>query len=117
MYVQLYSQTFIHLFICTSMHQYNYTSIELNSSIIAFMSFHTNWAELIQYCIALAEKIKRNGPLAIAAAIKSVNANYEEGINGFDIEIQEFARCFGTNDFKEGTSAFFEKRKAKFKGI
>ena len=73
--------------------------------------------ELIQYCIALAEKIKRNGPLAIAAAIKSVNANYEEGINGFDIEVQEFARCFGTNDFKEGTSAFFEKRKAKFKGI
>ena len=39
-----------------------------------------------------------------------------DGINGFNIEINEFGNCFGTNDFKEGTQAFLQKRKAKFPG-
>ena len=70
--------------------------------------------ELLSYCLSLAEKIKRNSPLAIAAAIRAVNANYQEGVQGYDVEISEFAKCFGTDDFSEGTSAFLEKRKAKF---
>lgn len=32
---------------------------------------------------------------------------------GFDIEIQLFVSCFGTDDFTEGTIAFLQKRKAK----
>ncbi len=72
--------------------------------------------ELLDYCYRLAEHIKRNGPLAIAGAIRAVNAHYQTGINGYDVEILEFAKCFGTNDFKEGTSAFLDKRKANFKG-
>ena len=44
-----------------------------------------------------------------------MNANYEDGVNGFDTEIEEFGNCFGTDDFKEGTTAFMEKRKADFK--
>ena len=75
------------------------------------------YEELIPYCISLANKIKQNGPLAIASAIKAVNSNYKDNINGFDVEISEFAKCFGTEDFKEGVSAFLGKRKANFKGL
>ncbi|HRN35967.1 MAG TPA: hypothetical protein PLL18_03535, partial [Flavobacteriales bacterium] len=32
------------------------------------------------------------------------------------LEIEEFGKCFGTADFKEGTTAFMEKRKANFGG-
>lgn len=70
--------------------------------------------ELLEKCKQIAEKIKRNSPLAISKAIKSINAGFIDGINGFEVEKKEFGACFGTKDFKEGTSAFIEKRKAKF---
>jgi len=73
--------------------------------------------ELISYCISLAEKINQNGPLAIASAIKAINSSCKGDVNGFEIETTEFAKCFETQDFKEGVSAFFEKRKAKFEGL
>lgn len=72
--------------------------------------------ELLTHCCGLAEKIKSNSPLAITAAIKAVNANYKDGINGYVVENNEFANCFSTNDFIEGTTAFLEKRKANFPG-
>ena len=55
-------------------------------------------------------------PSAQAAAIRAVNAGYEPGADGLQREIEEFGKCFGTADFKEGTRAFMEKRKAEFKG-
>jgi enoyl-CoA hydratase len=71
--------------------------------------------ELIQLAEKIAEKICRNSPNAIGAAIRAVNANYEDGINGFKVEIEEFGKCFGTPEFLEGTGAFLEKRKANFR--
>jgi enoyl-CoA hydratase len=68
--------------------------------------------ELIDTAHKLASKICRNSPNAIAAAIKSVNAGFTE--DGYQTEIEEFGNCFVTDDFKEGTSAFLEKRKPKF---
>ena len=73
-------------------------------------------AELLDFCKGIAEKILRNSPVAIGQAIKAVNANFKEGVNGYETEIKAFGKCFGTEDFKEGTSAFLEKRKADFKG-
>lgn len=72
--------------------------------------------ELINKCTELASKIITRSPVALASAIKAVNANYQSNVNGFEIEIEEFGNCFGSEDFKEGTSAFMEKRKANFPG-
>jgi len=71
--------------------------------------------ELLAFCEKLADKICRNSATAITAAIRSINANFEEGVNGFETEIEQFGNCFGTPDFVEGTTAFLEKRKPNFK--
>jgi enoyl-CoA hydratase len=63
----------------------------------------------------IAGKILNNSATAIASAIRSVNANFKDGTNGFDVEIEEFGKCFGTADFTEGTTAFMEKRKPNFR--
>lgn len=73
-------------------------------------------AELLDFCNGIAQKILRNSPTAISQAIKAVNANFEDGVNGYETEIKSFGKCFGTEDFKEGTTAFLEKRKAEFSG-
>ena len=70
--------------------------------------------ELMPLAEKLAKKISRNSPVAIGKAIAAVNANFKEGVNGFETEIELFGACFGTEDFKEGTTAFLEKRKANF---
>lgn len=70
--------------------------------------------ELLTFCEKLADRISNNSYTAIAAAIKAINANYRHDKNGFDVEIEEFGKCFGTDDFEEGTKAFMEKRKPNF---
>ncbi|MGY5851197.1 enoyl-CoA hydratase/isomerase family protein [Salegentibacter sp. F14] len=76
----------------------------------------TSLEELPQLALDIAQKILKNSLVAISGAIKSVNANYQEGVNGYEVEISEFGHAFGTADFKEGTSAFLNKRKANFPG-
>jgi len=70
--------------------------------------------ELMQECEKIAFRICRNSPMAIASAIKSVNAGFKNNIDGFEVEKKEFGKCFGTKEFLEGTTAFLEKRKANF---
>lgn len=72
--------------------------------------------ELLAKAEKILSKIYRNAPLAIGKAIGAVNAHFEDGNNGFETEIAAFGELFDTNDFKEGVSAFMEKRKAGFKG-
>ena len=72
--------------------------------------------ELLPLCEKIAGKIMRNSSVAIAEAISAINANYKDGVDGYQAEIEAFGNCFGTEDFKEGTTAFLEKRKADFPG-
>lgn len=76
----------------------------------------TSQEELMPLAKKIAGKIMRNSPVAIKAAIKAINSNFKEGVNGYKVEIKQFGKCFGTKDFKEGTSAFLEKRTAEFPG-
>ncbi|MDG1766222.1 MAG: enoyl-CoA hydratase-related protein [Flavobacteriales bacterium] len=72
--------------------------------------------QVLEKAMAIAKRTQRNSPIAINAAMKAVLANYTDGVNGYEAEIAAFGECFGTEDFKEGTSAFMEKRKAQFPG-
>ena len=69
---------------------------------------------LLETAQAMAGKIAKNAPTALAAALDSVLAGYSR--EGFGVEIQRFGQCFTTDDFKEGTTAFLEKRKPQFPG-
>ncbi|HQX03854.1 MAG TPA: enoyl-CoA hydratase-related protein [Flavobacterium sp.] len=72
--------------------------------------------ELLTFAKSIASKITKNSSVAISNAIEAVNANFKDGINGYEVEIRNFGKSFGTEDFKEGTTAFLEKRKAEFPG-
>ena len=76
----------------------------------------TSQKDLMETCKKIATSICKNSPVAVARAIRAVNSGYRDGENGFQTEIEEFGKCFGTEDFKEGTAAFVEKRKAEFPG-
>ncbi len=72
--------------------------------------------ELLNKTKSILELINSKAPLAVAACIKTANAVFDETKDGFKTEIDAFGDCFVTEDMKEGTTAFLEKRKAEFKG-
>ncbi len=72
--------------------------------------------QLLSKAKEILNKIIARSPIAVASAIRAVNAGLTDGKNGYAIEIEEFSRCFGSEDFKEGVDAFLNKRKAEFTG-
>jgi enoyl-CoA hydratase len=72
--------------------------------------------ELLHKAKELLLKIQSKAPLAIARAIKCVNAALDKELDGYETEIAEFGACFATKDLQEGASAFLEKRAPAFKG-
>ncbi|OPY64516.1 MAG: putative enoyl-CoA hydratase echA8 [Syntrophorhabdus sp. PtaU1.Bin050] len=73
--------------------------------------------ELMKEVMALAEKIKSNGPIGIGLAKECINKSLSlEMDSALMLEAKDFGLCFGTKDQKEGMTAFVEKRKATFKG-
>jgi enoyl-CoA hydratase len=71
--------------------------------------------ESVNVARALAERIARNAPLAVAAAKRAVNLGLEMGVvDAHRLEATLFAQLAGTRDFVEGVSAFFDKREPAF---
>ncbi len=74
-------------------------------------------AELIPRAEAIAAKIIANGPLAVQYAMEAVNKGMEMTLaEGLYLEAALFGLCCATEDKKEGTTAFLEKRAPQFKG-
>ncbi|MBL7683759.1 MAG: enoyl-CoA hydratase/isomerase family protein [Flavipsychrobacter sp.] len=73
-------------------------------------------AELLAKTKEILQKIHTKAPVAIAKVIACVNDAAKGETAGFANEIKRFGECFSTEDMKEGTGAFLEKRKAIFKG-
>ena len=84
---------------------------------------HVTTAEtLLERTQDILKIIHTKAPIAIAKIIECINiavvsdSSYTNGKNGYDKEVEAFGDCFNTADMKEGTTAFFEKRKALFTG-
>jgi enoyl-CoA hydratase len=73
-------------------------------------------AELLNETKKILQKIQTKAPVAVSKVIACVNEAAKGEPKGFANEISRFGECFATEDMKEGTGAFLEKRKAIFKG-
>lgn len=74
-------------------------------------------AELMAETTKLATQLANAAPLALRAMLDCINIGGECGIEeGLEYESAQFGLVFSTDDMREGTSAFLEKRKAAFKG-
>jgi enoyl-CoA hydratase len=81
---------------------------------LGLVNYVTTAEELLPKAKELLGIISKKGPNAVGKIIKAVNACFDTTQNGFDAEIKLFGECFGTEEMKEGVTAFLEKRKANF---
>lgn len=97
--------------------------IDANEALQLGLVNHVTTADaLLQRTKDILTIIQSKAPIAVGKIIECVNvavvsdSAYTNGKSGYDKEIEAFGDCFVTEDMKEGTTAFLEKRKAEFKG-
>jgi enoyl-CoA hydratase len=74
-------------------------------------------ADLITRAEAILKQIFANAPIAVKFALEAVNKGLETSLaEGLSLEAALFGLCAGTEDKKEGTQAFLQKRAAQFQG-
>ncbi|RYZ34277.1 MAG: enoyl-CoA hydratase/isomerase family protein [Myxococcaceae bacterium] len=73
--------------------------------------------KLMEHCRAVAARILKNGPLAVAQAKRVVEYGADQDLRSAnELERQGFAVLFGSEDQREGMAAFLAKRPAAFQG-
>jgi enoyl-CoA hydratase len=97
--------------------------IDANEALqLGLVNYVTTAEELIAKTTAILNTIMTKAPIAVGKIIECVNfaalsdSSYNNGKSGYTKEIESFGDCFITEDMKEGTAAFLEKRKANFTG-
>ena len=97
--------------------------IDANEALqLGLVNHITTSDTLLQRTKDILTIIQSKAPIAVGKVIECVNvavvsdSAYTNGKSGYDKEIEAFGDCFVTEDMKEGTTAFLEKRKAAFKG-
>jgi enoyl-CoA hydratase len=84
---------------------------------IGLVNHVTEPGELLSTCEALAKKIAANAPLAVQYAMEAVERGLDMAQeDGLFLEATLFGLCCASEDMREGTRAFLEKRPAQFKG-
>ena len=91
--------------------------IDANRALeVGLVNYVTKSENLIDQAKQILSTINSKAPLALAACIRAANCVFDQDRNGFEVELEEFGNAFDTDDMKEGTTAFLEKRKPVFKG-
>ena len=83
---------------------------------LGLVNYVTQPEELLEKTKEILNSILTKSPVAVSGVIAAVNAFYNNDKNGFEEEIKLFGKVFVSNDKKEGTAAFIEKRKPEFRG-
>jgi len=82
---------------------------------IGLVNYVTSPGSLLEKTKEILNVILTKSPVAVSKVIAAVNAFYRFDENGFNEEIKLFGEVFASDDKKEGTTAFIEKRKPVFK--
>ena len=89
--------------------------IKANEALkIGLISYLLPQEQTIQKAEEILQKISSKPQLAISLIINSVHAVFQTQKDGYEVEAKAFGTCTKSGDFKEGTTAFLEKRKPKF---
>ncbi len=83
---------------------------------LGLVNYITSSEILLEKTKEIIAKILAKSPIAVSKVIAAVNAYFKNDVNGFEEEIKLFGEVFASNDKKEGTNAFIEKRKPNFGG-
>ena len=91
--------------------------IDSNTALqYGLVNYVVSQEQLLEKTIGILRNINTKAALAVTKCIEAANAVFDQAQNGYEKEVNGFGECFASEDMKEGTSAFLEKRKAAFKG-